>query len=95
MSNPLGNGQARKSHYLPRLPSLASWQRQLRVIMELVTIYLRAFTSEYFPPGVKVPQHFLEYSALTGKSANSTPDFADLIPVKVKQNFYVLELLCT
>jgi hypothetical protein len=43
--------------------------------------------------GVIIANLFLGYSALTGEAANSTLGFADLLPLKVKQNFHVLELL--
>jgi len=43
--------------------------------------------------GVIIANHFLGYSALTGEAANSTLGFRSSLPLKVKQNFHVLELL--
>jgi len=54
----------------------------------------RVQSSTYFPLGVIVPKHFLEDLALTGKSDYGTIGFAGMVPLRVKQIFCVLELLC-
>jgi hypothetical protein len=48
----------------------------------------------YFTLGVIVPKHVLAYSTLAGEYPIEYLDSAKILPLKVKQIFCVLELLC-